>query len=179
MASTLQEAVAAAKLGEAKYGLPAAVQVAQWAVESGWGKFSPGNNCFGIKAYEGCSGKQLLNTTEWFTQAELLAFLNADRERTAVPTGKDNGKRKEYRVKDWFATFPYLADCFDRRCRLALRPIYKPFLDRFKASGDMEAFIQEFGKVYATAPDYADVLLKVIAMPKVQAALNTSGPQPS
>lgn len=169
--TTLKEAVLAARAMEAKYGLPAAVMVAQWAVESGWGKHSPGNNCFGIKAKAGSLDRQLLWTREWLNDQELRDFLARSQGRTAAPTGQSNAKRKEYRVQDWFATYLTLEECFEARAKLALRPIYKPYLDQFCADGDIEKFCRGFGSKYATDPGYASTLMKVIAMPKVQAAL--------
>lgn len=47
--------IAAAQAGQRKWGVPAAVTIAQWALESGWGKHMPpgSNNPFGIKARDG------------------------------------------------------------------------------------------------------------------------------
>lgn len=173
---TIQDAAEAAKRCEAKTGVPAAVVIAQWGIETGWGEDAPGNNCLGIKQYPGCFGRQLLNTTEWFTEAELKAFLSGDPARTALQSQdlprKDS--RRKYRVKDWFATFPTLEACFEKWCQLFQRPRYKPFLDAYLTDADLEKFIRGFTKVYATAPNYADVVLKIISQPNVQTALNKS-----
>jgi hypothetical protein len=81
----------------------------QAILESGWLDHAPGNNCFGIKSYNGEYGRQLLSTTEWFTDAELKRFLALGDGRTAqladpVAPARHDGRRK-YRVQDWFATF--------------------------------------------------------------------------
>lgn len=48
------EAIDAARASAATYGVPASVTLAQWALESAWGKRLSGkHNCFGIKAKPG------------------------------------------------------------------------------------------------------------------------------
>jgi flagellum-specific peptidoglycan hydrolase FlgJ len=46
------DVIAAAQAADRKWGVPAAVTLAQWALESGWGAHMPpgSNNPFGIKA---------------------------------------------------------------------------------------------------------------------------------
>jgi len=46
--------IAAAQSSQQKWGIPASVTIAQWALESGWGKYMPpdSNNPFGIKAVD-------------------------------------------------------------------------------------------------------------------------------
>jgi flagellum-specific peptidoglycan hydrolase FlgJ len=47
-----EEVILAAQAAQRKWGVPAAISIAQWALESGWGKHMPpgSNNPFGIKA---------------------------------------------------------------------------------------------------------------------------------
>lgn len=170
---TLQEAVMAAKRVERQTGVPAEVIVAQWGVETGWGEDAPGNNCLGIKAYRGNPDRQLLNTTEWFTEKELKQFLAADAARTALQMedeARPDGRRK-YRVKDWFAIFPSFEACFAKRAELFTAPIYLKFLQAYAADRDLEKFVRGFGAKYATAPNYADVLLSIINGRRVKAAM--------
>jgi flagellar protein FlgJ len=172
----LRQAVNAAVACEAHTGVPAELLVAQWALESGWGKHAPGNNCFGIKAYPGCYGWQLLQTREWFTDAELTKFLAGDSARTAVLVGAANSSRAEYSVRDWFATFPSLAACFDRRAQLFLVGRYKPFAEQFLKDGNVEALVRGIAPIYATAPDYAENILAILRNQNVQFALNAARP---
>lgn len=44
-----------------KTGIPSSVTLAQMALESGWGRDSLGNNCFGIKATPGWKGARVIN----------------------------------------------------------------------------------------------------------------------
>lgn len=50
-----QDVIYAAQAAQKKWGVPAAVSIAQWALESGWGQHMPpgSNNPFGIKALDG------------------------------------------------------------------------------------------------------------------------------
>ena len=60
----LKQAAHDAVICEIGTRLPAELTVAQWALESGWGSHQPGDNCFGIKVYDGCFGVQSLQTIE-------------------------------------------------------------------------------------------------------------------
>lgn len=49
-----------------KFGICASLTMAQAILESGWGKYAPGNNLFGIKWTSGCGyGSQTLSTKEY------------------------------------------------------------------------------------------------------------------
>ena len=130
--------------------LPAEVTLAQWALESGWGTHQPGNNCFGIKEYQGCSGTQLLSTCEVV-----------------------NGVRVS--VKQNFAVFPSLDACFEKHADLLTtgKPYVAAWLQYLK-SRDFKTLIRQIAPIYSTAPNYADVLMSIIMMPSVQACLTES-----
>lgn len=153
-------------------GVPAELTTAQCILESGWLKFCPGNNCFGIKEYPGCFGRQLLPTKEWFNPTELRKFLNLQDGRIANETGKTSGERAEYRVLDWFATFENLSDCFTKHGDLFNKKPYKDFLNEYKQTGDLKGFIGKVGKVYATSPIYADVVMNLINRKDVKKEIN-------
>lgn len=143
----LQRAAASSVECERATLLPAEVTVAQWALESTWGMHQPGNNCFGITAYKGCYGVQLLNTSE-------------------VVKGMRIPMQRE------FATFPELAACFEKHATLltAGRP-YASAWGHYLQTHDVEALVRQIAPIYATDPNYADMLLKIIGMPQVKAAL--------
>jgi flagellum-specific peptidoglycan hydrolase FlgJ len=172
----LSAAAQAACANEQTTRFPAEVTVAQWATESGWGSSAPGNNCFGIKLYEGAQGKQLLSTTEWLTDAELERFLSLGDGRTAVLKNPTNPPRhdgrREYSAQDCFATFRALADCFERHAQLITggKP-YAAAWAQYQASHDLPAFITQMAPVYATDPNYADKLRSILSMAQVQSAL--------
>lgn len=156
---------------ELETGVPAEFIAAQWATESGWGEHSPGNNCFGIKEYPGCSGRQLLSTSEYFTdeQAQHFSLLGDGREilHKFPKPGRDL-----YIVKDWFATFPTLADCFRKRVEIFSEPGYRQFLETYKEDGDLQAFIVQIAHLYATSPNYDTLILRIISMPEVTSAIS-------
>lgn len=137
--SALIAARAAAQASEHATGCPAIVTLAQWALESGWGKESPGNNCFGIKVYTGCAGAQLLWTHE-----------------------EVNGKLEP--VEGLFATFETLADCFSKHARLLTQGFrYFPAYYRYRQNQDVTAFVRAIAPIYSTSSTYASEILQLIA----------------
>ena len=143
----LAKAASAAKQCEAATGLPAALTVAQWALESGWGLHSPGNNCFGIKEYTNCAATQDLTTREYVGGQPVT-------------------------VVKVFAAFPTLADCFAYHAGLITQgaPYAAPWA-AYQSSKDVAALAAGIAPVYATAPDYDRQLLAIMGMGEVQAAL--------
>jgi flagellar protein FlgJ len=164
----------AAVASERSTGCPAELQAAQCILETGWLKHAPGDNCFGIKYYDGASGRQLLTTREWFTDAEAARFLASADGRTAEvaqPVQQDAHGRKLYHVQDWFATFPSLGDCFAHRAALFSAGRYAPLAAAYKAGGSLEDLVRGIAPLYATDPAYADRLLALIGNAEVAAAI--------
>jgi flagellum-specific peptidoglycan hydrolase FlgJ len=171
----LADAAFAAVVAENATGIPADLTMAQWAIESGWGDHSPQNNCFGIKSYSGEYGRQLLKTVEWLTDAEKNEFLargdGRKIENDPVGTAVTASGRKRYILWDWFATFPTLAACFAKRAQLFTAGRYKPFADAYMADKDIAKLVRGISVIYATAPDYGELLMKVIQQHNVHSAL--------
>jgi flagellum-specific peptidoglycan hydrolase FlgJ len=164
----------AAVASERSTGCPAELQTAQCILETGWLKHAPGNNCFGIKFYDGAWGRQLLRAKEWFTDADSARFLAAGDGRTAVPADpvqQDANGRKLYKVQDWFATFATLGDCFAHRAAMFSAGRYAPFAATYKAGGSLEDLVRGIAPIYATASGYADSVLALIHNADVQAAI--------
>ena len=164
----------AAVASERATGCPAELQAAQCILETGWLKHAPGNNCFGIKCYDGAHGRQLLRTREWFTDAEAARFLATGGGRTAEvtdPVQQDARGRKLYNVADWFATFATLGDCFSRRAAMFAAGRYAPFAEAYKAGGSLEDLVRGIAPIYATDPNYANAVLALIRNGDVQAAI--------
>ena len=126
--------------------IPAELTISQWALESGWGSHQPGNNCFGIKAYNGCFGIQLLKTAE---------YVNGVRTTILQP----------------FATFPSLDACFHQHATLFSTARYQQAFKQHAKSADLDALIRQVSAVYATDPNYASLLFAIIAMPEVKQSL--------
>jgi flagellum-specific peptidoglycan hydrolase FlgJ len=77
--------IAAAKAAAAKWRIPASVMIAQWALESGWGRREPpgSNNPFGEKAPAGTHGAstptlEIEDGRVVHTTAVFRAFLNLE-----------------------------------------------------------------------------------------------------
>ena len=135
------EVVAAAQASHKKfypYGPFVSVTLAQWAVESGWGRHVSGRfNYFGVKA----SPDQV-----------------ATRHATQVLTNEYfNGAM--HQVEQWFANYDSLEDCFDAHARLLTTDHYS----LCRQARDPEEYCNALQKCgYATAPNYASALLAVI-----------------
>lgn len=130
--------IMAAQAAQAKWRVPACTQLAQWAIESGYGAHSPGNNPFGMKPRAGHSDPcQMLATTEW-SQA-----------------------KGYYKVDQPFRTFTTVAAAFDAHAELiATAPVYAPAMAALPA---VNAFIDRMAAHYATDPAYASKLKAMIA----------------
>ncbi len=173
----------AAVESERATGVPAEISAAQAILESGWLAKAPLNNCFGIKKYPGCQGTQLLETHEYFTPMELVNFLQRGSGRTAhlaVPIRPGHGGRELYDAQDLFATFASLADCFAYHSKLLTIGVYKPAWERYllehervgiERANSLANYIQGIAVHYATAPDYAMQVQRIIIQPNVHDAL--------
>jgi len=174
MIPNLSAIVTAALEAEARTGLPAELSIAQCGLETGWLKYAPGNNAFGVK-WSGKGPRQKLVTTEWFTDAELARFrLGRPADDVIRATGRAKGAKREYVVRDWFASYDTLADSFTEHARLISDGApYRKAWARFQAGGALEQLIRDIAPVYATAPNYADVVLQIIRQRNIQTALAT------
>jgi len=154
-------------------GCPAELTAAQAILESGWLSNAPANNCFGIKAHASVPGRQLLTTTEWFTDQEAATFVAHGDQREAVlaTPPQARGPRKKYKVKDWFAAYATLAECFSDHTRVLQGAVYAPAWTRYRADRNLEAFIRGIAAHYATAPDYADSILQLARNTVIAAAI--------
>jgi flagellar protein FlgJ len=163
-----------AKQAQRSTGIHAVAILAQAALETGWGKSVPGNMFFGIKdPKKGKTGKgQLLRTVE---------YLRTPDQRHLFPevisvTWDDKRKRWKYVVRDWFKKYDTPAGSFRDHGRLISKnPRYATAMLHRK---DPVRFLQEVAKAgYATAPDYATVLVRLVNM--IQALIPESAAQPA
>lgn len=126
------EVIAAAQAASKKWKVPASVSLAQWIIESGWGKHEPpgSNNPFGIKAGKGSAS----------VSAPTHEFVHG----RYVPTTAR------------FAKFASLAGAFDAHAKLiANRPAYRRAMQATTA----EQFAERLQGVYATDPHYGGKLV--------------------
>ena len=128
--------LAAARAADARWRIPASVSLAQWALESGWGRHMPpgSNNPFGVKARPGDAA--------------------AAAETREVIDGRDETILARFRV------FASLDEAFDDHARLlATAPAYAPAR---ACLPDVKAFCAALTGRYATDPQYGDRLAAVI-----------------
>lgn len=134
--------VAAAMAADARWRIPASVLLAQWALESGWGRREPpgSNNPFGEKAPAGEPG-------------------------VSAPTTEVIGGKVDH-VTGVFRAFLDIADAFDFHAEhLATSHWYIPAR---ACLPDVERFCEALGggtparPNYSTSPDYGRSLMAVI-----------------
>lgn len=130
--------IAAAQEAQRKWKIPASVSLAQWALESGWGKHMPpgSNNPFGMKVRAG-----------------------HDDPSVTVPT-REVIHGKSVTVQAPFRRFASIADAFDAHAELlATASVYA----RARAHlVDPDAFADALTGVYATDPNYGTMLKSIM-----------------
>lgn len=127
--------IIAAKVAQKATKVPASVSIAQYGLESGWGKHEPpgSNNPFGIKAFHG--GGVNAMTTE-------------------VIGGK------VIHVEQPFAIYPSLTGAFLAHAHIiSTLGVYAPAM---AVLPDVTKFVKLMAQHYATDPHYADKILGLI-----------------
>lgn len=143
---------------ERKTGISHLFTLAQAALESGWGERTFGNMLFGIKARPETPAdkKQLLRTTE------VLSSANAVFPKIFSIKKRADGKYT-YSVLDWFRKYETQEECFTDHAQFFF--INKRYAKALLVRSDPYKFAEEVAKTgYATAPDYANSLKKIIKM---------------
>jgi len=144
----------------AKTGISHLFILAQAALETGWAKSVPGNMFFGVKAGKDtpANKKQLLNTTEVLNAPNLGYNFPQVMSIYELPNGK-----YKYEVKDWFRKYDTPEECFTDHAQFFFRN--KRYAKALEVKSDPYKFAEEVAKAgYATAPDYASSLKKIIKM---------------
>lgn len=126
----------AAILAQKQFGICASLTIAQAILESGWGKYAPGNNLFGIKWTNECGYRsQMLATKEFI-----------------------NGKWQT--IKASFRAYNSIADSLYDHAKFIMQNSRYGNLIGIKDYSTACRLIQQDG--YATDPDYAEQLIKII-----------------
>jgi flagellum-specific peptidoglycan hydrolase FlgJ len=134
---TRADAQAAADAAEKKYGVPAAVTLAQYQLESNSGKNMPAgsNNPFGIKAKGG----------QPYVEAETTEYINGQMQH----------------VKQKFAKFDSLEDAFDAHAELLATDA--AYSEARKHTDDPKAYADALTGKYATDPEYGAKLKSIMS----------------
>lgn len=127
--------VTAAQASETETGVKTCITLAQWALESGYGKHFPTGsfNPFGIKARPG----------QPYVEAPTKEYLNG----------------KWVTVQARFRKFPSFAEAFQHHGRLLCSGPYKVALNY---RGDWRKFLQRIAGIYATDPKYFEKIESII-----------------
>ncbi len=129
----------------------------QAALESGWGKFAPGNMFFGIKDTDGVNGnEQLITTTEYTRSVKnpMPVFVST------TPVIRNGVKMFKHVGKDYFRRYEKPADSFKDHSKFFFDN--KRYAKALEVRGDFNRFFEELQKAgYATDPNYADTLKAV------------------
>jgi len=135
MTQPSQAVIDAARVARKKWGIPASISIAQWALESGWGKHvSAPHNYFGMKALPG-------------------------QPSVTVPT-REVYKGHSVIVQAAFRSFASDEEAFDAHGKLlATAGAYKNARSKLP---DAIAFAHALTGVYATDPKYGDLLESII-----------------
>jgi flagellum-specific peptidoglycan hydrolase FlgJ len=133
----------AAEEGERKYGVPAAVTLAQAALETGWGKsLAAGYNLFGHKG-TGPAGSKITRTREVY-----------------------NGKSVYIDAK--FAAYHNFFEAVELHGKRYHNGYYKKAMDNWLKYKDPDRFARDITGIYATAPNYGDVLIQLMNQYKLR-----------
>jgi len=131
--------IAGAMQAERTYGVPASVSLAQWALESGYGKSMPpgSNNPFGMKARKGETGPTV-----------------------TAPTREQRPDGSWYTINAPFRVFTSMGEAFEEHAKLVgTAPIYAPARAKLP---DVDAYVDALGPIYATAKDYAQIIKSIM-----------------
>ena len=127
--------ILAARKAYTKYNILASVTLAQWAIESGYGKHSPGNNPFGMKATSKQDGKVLVSNEQ--TKSGIV-----------------------YQEPSKFRTFTSIDDAFDAHGKLLATG--KPYIGCYVYRDDYHMYCTMMGRIYATDLQYGRKLISII-----------------
>jgi len=146
---------------ERKTGISHLFTLAQAALESRWGERAAGHNFFGVKASKDtpASKKQLVRTTEVLSVPMVTKGLFPE---IISITKRVDGKYL-YVVRDWFRKYDTPEESFTDHAQFFIKN--ERYAEALKVKSDPYKFAEEVAKAgYATAPNYAETLKKVIKM---------------
>jgi flagellum-specific peptidoglycan hydrolase FlgJ len=136
MTTIPQDIIAAARGSQAKWGVPASVSIAQWAIESGYGVHMPpgSNNPFGIKARPGQPAVEALT--------------------------REESHGRSVHVMQPFRKFASLGDAFDLHGQLLHDG--RPYRHAMALAANPDAFATALTGVYATDSHYGHSLIALM-----------------
>lgn len=164
-----------AKDSEKRTGVPALFALAQSALESGWGKSTPGNMLFGMKAgsgknFGGWQGEKQLVTTTEYGETSTMKF-----PQILPGYPKKEGNKWKYIVKDYFRAYASpLYTFLDWAGMLSGAARYSKAMQN---RNDPYRFAEEVAKAgYATDPNYIQKIKNLMA--QIAPLLQSQGNSP-
>lgn len=157
---------------EKKYDMPAELSCAQWILESSYGaKRSGKNNAFGIKkASRHKSSEWCLTTEAYRTPQDLQQAVSSGNIRN--PKIIRNGPPIDVACEAEFASFDSMQAAMDDRAILiSTAPVYAKAWATWKKTRSLPDFVKQLAAVYATAPDYAALVLQIARQDNVTNAI--------
>jgi peptidoglycan hydrolase FlgJ len=147
----LKEVARIAVALEAQTGCPAALMIAQWALESKWGERPVGHfNCFGIKRAARHADFCTVATREFV-----------------------NGKSVVQNLE--FADYGSLEDsCRDYAWLITQGSPYRAAWQRYQNDHDLRALIAAIAGTYATDPNYAHLAAAIVGQTNVAQAIGAA-----
>lgn len=155
----------AAKASEQATGINAVFSLAQAALESAWGAHAPGFAFFGIKDVDGLNGnEQLLPTIEYSRYPHLtpaqVGLATIDRIEW-----NEAAKQFIYHGKSYFRKYANAAESFEDHGKLFFKRNKagaRPYEIALSHVNDPEAFVRLIGPIYASGPNYADIVISIM-----------------
>lgn len=142
---------------EKSTGIHHIATLTQAALESGWGKYAPGNMFFGIKDTDGVNGnEQLITTTEYTRSSKnpMSVFVST------TPVVRNGVKMFKHVGKDYFRKYSNPADSFKDHSKFFFQN--KRYAKALEVRSDYNLWFEELQKAgYATDPNYAKTLKAV------------------
>lgn len=135
MVAIPKSVIGGAQTTQSKWEIPASISIAQWALESNWGRSLSGkNNPFGIKALPGMTSTPKMT---WEVR-----------------------RGKHIRIVQRFADFDSIAQAFDLHGKLLATSKY--YINARKVLPDADKFADALTGVYATDPAYGKKLKQIM-----------------
>lgn len=141
------EIIAAARASQAKWKIPASISLAQWALESGWGKSVSGKNNYG-------------GITAKVKDAVFPHVPGTPLEPATLCWTREVVKGQSVKCQRWFKDYASPADYFDAHGKLLATG--KPYAKARALLPDPNAFADALTGVYATDPKYGATLKSII-----------------
>ena len=148
-----------AKQTQNKTGINARFILAQSALETGWGKSSPGNMMFGVKAQRDTPP----NKRQLVTTREVLKYPDDTKFPEIISVTKRTDGKYNYVVKDWFMKYDTPEESFTDHANFFIRN--KRYAKALEVKDHPFLFADAISKAgYATDPNYAELLKSIVKM---------------